>query len=101
MVFGIILKQLENNSNSKNERGSLFYANKKSNRRIISIASYLTKKFEKKNCCSRQSALWDTLFFSTQIKFNFNNKAELCTTDHYFERDRGGRIEMQPCTVES
>lgn len=73
--------------------------------RIISIASYLTKKnWEKKIiCCSRQKCSLGHIFFSTQIKFKFGtswikNKAELCTTDHcFFERDRGGRIEMQPC----
>jgi len=37
--------------------------------RIISIASYLTKKIEKKKLfvVADKSALWDTYFFSTQI----------------------------------
>ena len=93
----------------KNERGgSLFYTLTKNQIVwIISIASYLTKKkFETKKLfvVADKSALWDAYFFlvhKSSSSFGtswIKNKAELCTTDHcFFERDRGGRIEMQPC----
>ena len=79
--YELVLKQLENNRVIvKNERGgSLFYALTKNQIvRIISIASYLTKKkFETKKiiCCSRRKCslghIGIDIFFSTQIKFKF------------------------------